>query len=876
MKPDDDKTRTHVVLTQGTAVGRYRIVEKIGAGGMGEVYLAEDNELNRHVALKFLPQDLCGDEDCRARFKREAQAAARLNHPNIMTVYEVGEYKTRPYFSMEYVDGRALKDFISDGPVSVDFALDIAIQVCEGLGKAHREGVIHRDIKPSNIVIDSERRARIVDFGLASVTRDEKLTRTGSTLGTIGYMSPEQVRGKDIDKRTDLFSLGVVIFELLTGKRPFERENEVAVMNAILNDKPEPLSRIAPDIPGDLEKIVLRLLEKDPAYRYQNAESVVSELKMIAESGVVETAGPVDWWNRYVVVGAVVILAVITVLWALGELKIFSDGKSPKTQKKMLAVLPFENLGLPEDEYFADGITDEITSRLAMVHGFGVISRTSAYTYKNSDKTLPQIAEELGVDYVLEGTISWDKTGDTSIVRIIPQLIQVSDDVHMWVDNYREPITRIFDVQIDIATRIVEALDVTLAAGERQLIDRKPTDNLEAYDYYLQGREYWDRRKIDLAISLLEQAVESDPTYAKAYSLLARIHGFSYFNIIDRTEQRRQKCETAAKNAVRFSDGGIEGDVAMGYFHYYVEKDFDQALKEFQSVLKRQPSNSDVLMAAGFVQRRQGRWHEAADNFGKALEIDPHAQGWAMDLAVTLRCMREYEETIRVLDKSLSLAPDAADFLFFKAYAMLELGEDTAKVQEILDRAARYGDPDLVAFWMEEFDVLSRDYESAVNRRTEPGDFILADSIEFFLGKADIYHYWGRDSLSVIYYDSARLVAERRLQINPGVAFYNACLGIAYAGLGRKSDAIREGKKGVESLSASQDALYGPGMMQALADIYVMTGEYEPAIDMLDSLMSIPAGLGLYDLRHHPKWDPLRDHPRFQELVKKYEQEYGN
>lgn len=303
---DDDRSQAHPALRPGTAAGRYRIVEEIGAGGTGDVYLAEDTELNRSVALKFLPPNLCQDETSRARFKREAQAAARLDHPNIVAVYEVGEFRGRPFFAMEYVYGRPLKDFVADGPVSLDFAIDTALQVCDGLGRAHREGVIHRDIKPSNIIIDTDRRARLVDFGLAS--------------GTIAYMSPEQVKGKDIDRRSDLFSLGVVLYEMIAGRRPFERDSEAATMNAILADKPEPLARYKSDVPADLERIVGRLLAKDVAYRYQSAEGVLSDLGKFADAGLTKAHTPVDWWNRYVVVGAAIILAIIAVLWLLGKL----------------------------------------------------------------------------------------------------------------------------------------------------------------------------------------------------------------------------------------------------------------------------------------------------------------------------------------------------------------------------------------------------------------------------------------------------------------------------------------------------------------------------------------------------------------------------
>ncbi|MFH1374138.1 MAG: protein kinase [bacterium] len=860
----EDQTRSFVTLTEGTKVGHYRIISKIGAGGMGEVYLAEDTKLNRNVALKFLPPHLCQDEDCRRRFKREAQAAAKLDHPNIAPVYEVGDFKGRPFFAMAHIEGHSLRDTIKQGKLTVSEAIGLTMQICEGLHKAHDSGVVHRDIKPSNIVIDSEGRARILDFGLATVSGEEKLTKTGSTLGTIGYMSPEQVEGKQVDLRSDIFSVGVILYEMLTGRRPFEGDTETAVARSITDATPEPVARYKSGETGELQQILNKALSKDSSLRYQHADGMLADLKRLTLISTPVKKGWLNLWVVWIVLATLVLVLIVWQPW-------ISDTASDKPEKIMLAILPFENLGDPKDEYFADGMTDEITSRLAMVHNLGVISRTSAYAYKSSDKTLPVIAKELGVDYVLEGTIRWDKSGDTDRVRITPQLIQVADDIHLWAGNFQIAMTEIFDVQIHIATRIVDTLGVTLLASERQSMGYKPTDDIDAYDLYLQAKEYDDSNEHELAIALLEKAVEADPDFAKAHSRLARIHGFLYFNWIDRSEQRLNLCEQAANNAARTSREGVEGHIGLGYFSYYCQEDYDRALDEFNQVLEQQPNNSEVLAAIGYVQRRQGKWQEAADNLKKAVEIDPHSQGLAMGLATTLSAMGESKELIRALDKSLSLRPDAASLLFFKAAAVLQLSGDTTRAREILDLATQYGEPEMVGFWMEGFDVLFRDYESAINRREVPGSFILADSGDFYLIKAEAYRFWARDSLSQVYYDSARVVAEQRSKVQPHSAFNTMTLGSAYAGLGRVSDAIREGRKAVDLLPVSQDALYGPGLIEELASIYVLAGEHDLAIDQLEVLMSIPSGIAIYDLRHHPEYDPLRDHPRFQALLEKYE-----
>ena len=286
MESDDDKTQSCVVLTKGTMVSHYRIIEKIGSGGMGEVYLAEDTKLNRKVALKFLPPHLCQDEECRQRFKREAQAAAKLNHPNIVTIHEVSDYQGRPFIAMELVEGLSLRDLAKGKELSIDRIIELAIQVCDGLGAAHGKKVVHRDIKPSNIVIDAYGRPKILDFGLAATQGGEHLTKTGSTLGTVRYMSPEQVQGKEIDQRSDLFSLGVVLYELIAGRTPFERDNEAATLKAITQDNPEPLARYKSDIPDELQRTVSKLLEKDSAYRYQTAAGVISDLRRLKKESI--------------------------------------------------------------------------------------------------------------------------------------------------------------------------------------------------------------------------------------------------------------------------------------------------------------------------------------------------------------------------------------------------------------------------------------------------------------------------------------------------------------------------------------------------------------------------------------------------------------
>ena len=545
----------------GKTISHYKIIEKIGEGGMGEVYLAEDTDLGRKVALKFLSEHLTSDPDIKARFKREAKAAAALNHPNIITIHEVGEFEGKTYIVMEYVEGESLKERLSKQELSLDKTIEMATEVCKGLSEAHQAGIVHRDIKPDNILLDLKGRVKIADFGLAKVKGVSRLTKQESTLGTVNYMSPEQTRNEDVDRRSDIFSFGAVLYEMITGRLPFEGDYEAAVTYSILHEDPDPVARYKANVPDGLQSIINKTLAKTPDERYQHADEIIVDLKSLrtelklGKPTARLTKAKLGRRNRTYLYGGVAILLFLLLL-VVGRTYFFTERNEVINS---IAVMPLKNLmGDAEQDYFVDGMTEELISKLCRIQNLQVASM------KGTQKDVKQVGEEFGVRYVLDGSVR--KADDH--VRITVKLIDATTGFHLWSDEFDGELSDIFALQEETALKIAEALNLQLSPEEAEAFGRRYTENVQAYDAYLRGWALVEsfhvslavpKKRLEAARKHFEEALASDPNYPLALAGLSILHSYYHWFNVDRTPERLRRAEESAQKALALDPATSRG-----------------------------------------------------------------------------------------------------------------------------------------------------------------------------------------------------------------------------------------------------------------------------------------------------------------------------
>jgi serine/threonine protein kinase/tetratricopeptide (TPR) repeat protein len=864
----------------GRKIGNFEIVEMIGRGGMGVVYLARDTRLKRSVAIKCIPAGLTGDSTAKTRFMREAELLASLNHPNIAVIHEIIEEDKSGYLILEYVPGQTLSEHIAHQPLELEEVLSIGQQIADAVSAAHKKGVIHRDLKPDNIKITPEGRVKVLDFGLAkpSVSESERsdvtATEPGRIIGTPAYMSPEQARGKSIDHRTDIWSFGCIMYQMLTGHYPFEGQTATDTLVHIIEHQPD-WEALPKKTPENIRVLLRRCLEKDPDKRLGDIADAAGEIsKTLSKSAVAQVVAKSAKTSKVpMIIGLV---AVIIVLFIISLKFILQKEIQPSPKEIRLVVLPFENLGPADDEWFADGMTDEITSRLAGIHGLGVISRQSAIQYKNKEKSTPQIAKELGVDYILEGTIQREQPSDpNSRVKIRPQLIRVANDTHVWADIYENNMGKVFHIQSEVAESVVQALDIALFEMERQTLRSEPTKNMEAYVYYLRGIDYSSRQdhnkdNLIIAIEMYEMAIKLDDKFALAHARLSVAHSGMYHFSHDRSKERIAMAWEESEKALNLDPELPEAHWARGLYHYWGRSEYELALKELEIARKSQPNNSRFLASIGHVQRRQGKFNEALANYKRALELDPQSR--AGTIATTLLWLRRYQEAEHYYERAISLAPNEDFNHFVKAILYLMWKGSTVEARSVLDRASKYfnlEDKQRFVNLLFELDIFERNYQGALDRL-----FFIPEDLDKrncfvpnVLRYARIYEYMNKKELAEKYYNKARIILEAKIQQDPNDDRFHSALGIAYAGLGRKEDAVHEGRRAVKLIPYTKDIEKGFARATDLAYIYTMVGEYDAAVDQIEFLLSVPGELSIPLLQIDPAWDPLRKHPRFQKLI---------
>jgi serine/threonine protein kinase/Tfp pilus assembly protein PilF len=870
--------------------GDYELLEEIGQGGQGVVFRARQKSLNRTVALKVIGLGYWATKAHLKRFRREAEAAAGLDHSGIVPIYEVGDHEGSCYFSMKFVEGGQLDEIVKRQPIPIRRAVELIAKVARTVHYAHEHGILHRDIKPGNILLDAKGEPLLTDFGLARLVETEStVTHTMDVLGTPSYMAPEQAVGNNaaVSSATDVYGLGAVFYQVLTGHPPFAGGTTYETMRLLLDTEPRSPRLLNPKIDRDLSTVCLKCLEKDPKRRYSSALALAEDLEhwlkhepiRAKRSGFFTHAR--KWVRRK---PSTALLATLLVALAAGMGVMTWKRESAVLVPKSVAVLPFENLSPdPDSAYFAEGIQEEILTRLASIADLKVISHTSTQRYQSKPRNLSEIAKQLGVANILEGSVQ--KAADQ--VRVNVQLINAQTDSHLWAETYDRKLTDIFGVESEIAKGIAESLKAKLSGHEEQALAVKPTNNPEAYNAYLRGLAYSRKgSSVTPASALgaqkhLREAVRLDPNFAVAWALLSYADSVGYVSeVLPHTVALREEARQAAETALTLQPNLGEAMLAKGFYHYACLWDYDTAVRYFDQARQLLPNSSRIPEFLAYVTRRRGQYDRSEFYFNEAERLDPRNADLLDQHAESYIHLRRFPEALRKLDQVLNIAPDDVEILATKA-AIAQAEGDLPRGAALLAPLRPGADINRALETQVYQGILERHPAPIIPRlkeilvRPDPALGYINGELRFWLGWAQ--EVAGDHAAAQEAWRQARSELEPFLEEQPNNGTLIDYLALTSMGLGDKAAALALAERAIAANPIEKDAVLGARSIEILARVAAQMGEPDRAIAALQKLLSIPDCGALAEiipitpavLQLDPMFDQLRNDPRFQKLCEK-------
>jgi len=883
-------------------LGDYELLEEVGRGGQGVVFRARQKSLNRTVALKVISLGQWASKAHLKRFQREAEAAASLDHPGIVPIYEVGEREGSCYFSMKFIDGGQLDEVAKLKPISVSKAAELIAKLARTVHYAHEHGILHRDIKPGNILLDKNGEPHLTDFGLARLVETEStVTRTLEVLGTPSYMAPEQAGGYSrqgaavssppndagLTRAIDVYGLGAVFYQLLTGQPPFAGGTTYETIRLLLNTEPRSPRLLNPKVDRDLSTICLKCLEKNPNRRYSSALALAEDLERWVKHEPVQArrsgiSSRSTKWVRRNPTGAVLAASLIAFVAAISWNVWKSESFRPAPEKS-IAVLPFENLSEEKaNAFFTEGVQDEILTHLARIADLKVISRTSVMQYKSgAPRNLREIGQQLGVAHVVEGSVQ----RAANKVRVNAQLIDARNDAHLWAQTYDRDLADVFAIQSEIAKAIADQLHAKLSPNEKKAIEQPPTTDLAAFDLYSRakslvlttGFSVTNEPDLRKAIELLDEAVKRDPSFFDAYCQLAWAHEFLYaLRGTDHTPARLALAEAAVQVATRLRPDAAETHLARAQYLYNGLRDYAGALAELEIARRGLPNDPRLFQLTGFILRRRGQQEEGLRNLQRAAELDPHNLFTLQQISQSYRILQRYAEAIAALDRALAIVPDNAETRANRELDYMCWKADTRPLHQTIDAILAQGSGAIVSAADVWFfcGLAERDPAAAERALAAVGDnqcwIESAITLSRSFGEGLLARMTKDEARARTAFEAARAQQEKIVQAQPDYGPALCVLGLIDAALGRKDLALEEGRRAIALTPVEKDVIHGSLVLQYFAITAAWAGDKELALQQLEAGLRAPTASDLLSygaLKLLPFWDPLRGDPRFEKLV---------